>query len=110
MKTDLLKKAREARVALTFTVAMSLGSATAVADSTEGSDEVPDEGEALFQERCAVCHDGGIPGVPTREALKSLSLDYIVSALTDGLMFEQGYGLSADQIRSIASYVATQGN
>jgi mono/diheme cytochrome c family protein len=109
MKTDILREACKARVALIFLVAMSLSAGNARGDSIEGG-KVIGEGKGLFQERCAVCHDGGIPGIPTREKLGSLSSDYVVNALTNGLMFEQSYGLSADQIQAIADYVANPGN
>jgi polyvinyl alcohol dehydrogenase (cytochrome) len=109
MKTYVLNNACNARAALIVLVATSLGCAAAIAGSTEDGN-VPGEGEGLFQERCAVCHDGGIPGIPTRETLGSLSSDYVVTALTDGLMFEQAYGLSSDQIRSIADYVTNPAN
>jgi hypothetical protein len=55
-----------------------------------------------------VCHDGGIPGIPTRETLASFSRVYVLNALTEGLMFEQGYGLTDEQLGAIANYVSNQ--
>lgn len=75
-------------------------------DDTPSAGTGEGEGESLFEERCAVCHDSSIPGIPAREKLASLSPDYIINALSDGLMFEQAYGLSDEQIREIAEYVS----
>jgi polyvinyl alcohol dehydrogenase (cytochrome) len=80
---------------------------SATADSGDVG-EASSEGERLFEERCSVCHDGGIPGIPTRETLASFSRVYVLNALTEGLMFEQGYGLTDEQLGAIANYVSNQ--
>jgi mono/diheme cytochrome c family protein len=86
----------------TFFVAIS-----AIAESSDAGEE-SSEGERLFEERCSVCHDAGIPGIPTRETLASFSQVYVLNALTEGLMFEQGYGLTDEQLGAIANYVSNQ--
>lgn len=108
MKPDALARMSKTRAAL-LAVAMLQGCVNAAADPAEEV-KVPREGEGLFQERCAACHDGGIPGIPTRAKLGTFSSDQIISALTEGLMFEQAYGLSADEISEIARYIADPGN
>lgn len=46
--------------------------------------------EALYAANCASCHDSGLAGAPTREALAALSPAVILEALTAGVMKEQG--------------------
>lgn len=65
-------------------------------------------GETLFRQRCAKCHDG-IPGIPTRMMLAKLSKDYLVDALTKGLMIDQAIGLSDSEIDALAGYVSGEG-
>jgi polyvinyl alcohol dehydrogenase (cytochrome) len=63
------------------------------------------EGESLFKQRCAMCHEGGVPKAPNRAALKQMSPENIRFALVKGVMGMQGLGLSAAQIDSIAQYL-----
>ena len=63
------------------------------------------EGEALFKQRCAMCHEGGVPKAPNRAALKQMSPENIRFALVKGVMGMQGLGLSAAQIDAIAQYL-----
>jgi len=72
--------------------------AAAVADS--GLD-----GEALFKQRCAACHDHPQGNIPPRTLLESRSRAYIVDTLTHGAMRAQAAGLSANDIDAIAGYL-----
>lgn len=49
--------------------------------------------EALYAENCASCHDGGLAGAPTREAMSALSPSVVLEALNIGVMKEQGAAL-----------------
>jgi polyvinyl alcohol dehydrogenase (cytochrome) len=62
-------------------------------------------GEALFKQRCAMCHEGGVPKAPNRAALKQMSPENVRFALVKGVMGLQGLGLSSAQIDSIAQYL-----
>jgi mono/diheme cytochrome c family protein len=107
MNKDYLKRlCTPAGAALAIVVTLFVA-ISAVADSGDAGEE-SSEGERLFEERCSVCHDGGIPGIPTRETLASFSQVYILNALTEGLMFEQGYGLTDEQLGAIANYVSSE--
>ena len=64
------------------------------------------QGEALYKERCANCHDRGVPRAANREALGRLSPDSIRQALTTGAMRTQAEGLSAAQIESLTRLLA----
>src|SRR6267142_6397302 len=46
----------------------------------------PVSGEAVYQKRCAVCHDSSNARVPPRDVLKKLSAARIVRTLDFGLM------------------------
>ncbi len=62
-------------------------------------------GAALFEQRCAKCHDV-VPGIPTREMMAKFSKDYVIDALTKGLMIDQAIGLSDSEIEALARYVS----
>jgi len=63
------------------------------------------DGEALFQQRCAACHEGAVPKAPVRSALKQMSPENVRFALVNGAMKMQGLGLSSAQINAIAQYL-----
>jgi mono/diheme cytochrome c family protein len=46
----------------------------------------PVSGEAVYQQRCAACHDAANPRVPPRDELKKLSVTRILRALDFGEM------------------------
>jgi len=63
------------------------------------------DGETLFKQRCAGCHEGGAPRAPNRAALKQMSPENIRFALVIGSMSTQSIGLSPAQIDSIAQFL-----
>jgi polyvinyl alcohol dehydrogenase (cytochrome) len=83
--------------------------ATAGAPQKEGQGEQEQvankEGEGLFKQRCAGCHEGGVAKAPNRAALKQMSPENVRFALLKGSMLMQGFGLSPAQIDSIAQYL-----
>ena len=48
------------------------------------------DGESLYAERCAKCHESGVPRAANREALRRLAPDAIRLALTTGSMRDAG--------------------
>jgi polyvinyl alcohol dehydrogenase (cytochrome) len=63
-------------------------------------------GQALFEDRCAVCHAAGTdPRVPTVAALRDRTPQAIVDALTTGVMREQGADLTDAQRRALADFL-----
>ncbi|HVP46000.1 MAG TPA: PQQ-binding-like beta-propeller repeat protein, partial [Bryobacteraceae bacterium] len=68
-------------------------------------DDKPSPGEALYQARCASCHDGGVARVPDRNALGQLSGERIGFALGYGLMSQQGKDLSQREIAILVRYL-----
>jgi len=65
------------------------------------------EGDRLYTERCAKCHESGVPRAPVRLALSRLTPDAIRSALTTGSMRSQGAELTQAQIELLARTVGT---
>jgi polyvinyl alcohol dehydrogenase (cytochrome) len=66
--------------------------------------QAPDGG-AIYQKRCAVCHDNPQDRVPPRATIAALSIDAVTRALTTGVMQQQAAGLSADEIQALAGFV-----
>jgi polyvinyl alcohol dehydrogenase (cytochrome) len=61
------------------------------------------DGAALFQKSCAMCHDSGANRAPRTEALKQLSPEAIDNALRTGSMAPMAAALSTAEIRAIAT-------
>jgi outer membrane protein assembly factor BamB len=63
------------------------------------------DGKLVYEQRCAGCHENPGGRVPPRELISSRTHDYIVAALTDGVMRVQAEGLSAAEIEAVARYL-----
>lgn len=66
------------------------------------------EGEAIYREKCAMCHDSAQDRIPPRFILARRSADEVIHALTSGSMVQQARGLNADQIRAVAVYITSK--
>jgi polyvinyl alcohol dehydrogenase (cytochrome) len=66
-------------------------------------------GEAVFQRECASCHVNPATDsrAPTREALRTIYPDAIVTALTSGSMRIQGEKLSETERRAVAEFLTS---
>jgi polyvinyl alcohol dehydrogenase (cytochrome) len=64
------------------------------------------QAEGLYKERCANCHDRGVPRAANREALGRLSPDAIRQALMTGAMRTQAEGLTAPQVEALTRLLA----
>jgi mono/diheme cytochrome c family protein len=62
-------------------------------------------GAAIYQQRCAVCHDNAEGNIPPRSLLATRSRERIVEALTVGVMRPHAQGLSAEQIEDLARHL-----
>lgn len=63
------------------------------------------DGLALYQQRCAMCHDHPQGNIPPRQLIASRSHSRIVDTLTQGVMRAQASGLSANDIDAVARYL-----
>lgn len=68
------------------------------------------DGEALYKERCASCHDSPSGRAPSIAAIKKMTANAIYAALTNGAMKEQVTGLSTQQVISLLVYIAPTGD
>jgi polyvinyl alcohol dehydrogenase (cytochrome) len=64
-----------------------------------------DDGSAVYQKRCAGCHDNGVGRAPRPDALKEMSPETVQTALTTGIMSIQGIVMNNDEIRAVATFV-----
>jgi mono/diheme cytochrome c family protein len=67
---------------LVFALAMA---APALAQSMASAD-----GEAVYRERCAGCHEAGAARAPDLATLRQMSPDWVLGALQSGSMSTQG--------------------
>jgi polyvinyl alcohol dehydrogenase (cytochrome) len=63
-------------------------------------------GAAVYAARCASCHDVGGGRAPQKMLLSMLAPRSIEAALTSGVMKPMGQGLSDEERRSVAEYIA----
>ena len=64
-------------------------------------------GEALYNKRCAACHDGKPqPRMPARQELAARTPESIYQAMFGGAMATQAAGLSSEEGRAIARFSA----
>ena len=66
----------------------------------------PPDGEAVYTQACASCHNGGDARAPSREVLSQRSPEAILSALTAGLMRPQGARIDGAQRRAVAEFLS----
>jgi polyvinyl alcohol dehydrogenase (cytochrome) len=62
-------------------------------------------GEAVYKQYCAACHDGTLPRMPSREALRGFTPESVETALSSFTMRRQGGALSTAARRAVAEYV-----
>lgn len=69
----------------------------------------PVSGEAVYQQRCAACHDSGSPRVPPRDELKKLSVTRILRAMDFGVMNNVATKLRQEEREAVANYLGIPG-
>ena len=62
-------------------------------------------GEAVYERRCAACHDSGREGTPPRDALKQLSVARILRTLDFGVMINVAYVLDREEREGVARFL-----
>ena len=63
-------------------------------------------GEAVYKQHCASCHEGSLPRMPTREALRAMAPEAVDTALSSFSMRRQGSALSSAERRAVAAFVS----
>ena len=67
----------------------------------------PPSGDAIYQKRCATCHEQVTPRIPHREVLQKMPAARILRALDSGAMMSIAFVMSLDERRTVASYLGT---
>jgi mono/diheme cytochrome c family protein len=97
-----------ARLALAWVMA-SAGSVPAALAAADTAPSPPKSaGEQIYAERCAQCHEGGVPKAPHKMFLQMMATDAIHAALTTGIMQQQATGLDAAAKVAVAEYLGGQ--
>src|SRR5262245_54112690 len=65
----------------------------------------PPDGAALYQQRCAACHDNPQERTPPKSVLARRTPDEVIASLTTGSMKTQATGLKEAEIRALAVYL-----
>ena len=78
---------------------VGLAAAPAQAQAPSGS------GEAVYKQSCAACHEGNLPRMPNRAALRELTPEHVETALSSFSMRRQGANLSPAERRAVAEFV-----
>ena len=65
----------------------------------------PPNGEAVYKQHCASCHEGSLPRMPRREALRAMAPEAVDTALSSFSMRRQGSALSSAERRAVAAFV-----
>src|SRR2546423_5869387 len=87
-------------IAITFALSMFVPAVSAAAVS----------GEAVYQQRCAACHDSGSGRVPPRDELKKLTVSRILRALDFGVMNNISTKLRQEEREAVAAYLGIPGD
>jgi polyvinyl alcohol dehydrogenase (cytochrome) len=66
------------------------------------------DGLAVYEANCAVCHEAGLDRAPDRTTLGLMAPDRILYALERGLMVSMAVTLSTDQRRNVSEYLSGQ--
>ena len=88
----------------------SLRAVTVLAGLAAASGLAADSGEAVYEKRCASCHESADPRVPTREALKKLSAARIVRTLEFGTMLPIASTMVRDEREAVAAFLGQPAN
>ena len=69
----------------------------------------PPDGEALYKQRCAACHNGPKQDrMPTFDDMRARTPENLLETMSKGAMRPQSAGLSDEEMRSIARFVAAK--
>jgi mono/diheme cytochrome c family protein len=69
------------------------------------SQATQDAPETVFEQNCVVCHNNPATRAPSRSSLHAMSPNFIVEALTNGIMKDPGSVLSPGQRVALASRI-----
>lgn len=100
------------RAAFIALIAVGLGgcatneSADVASASTPAASGAVSDVEILYGYRCKGCHEPATPGAPSREKLATWKPQKVLRALTSGEMEMFAVGLTQQQMRDLAAFLA----
>src|SRR5262245_26012371 len=62
-------------------------------------------GEEVYRQHCAGCHEGSMPRMPKRDALRTLTPEHVETALASFSMRRQAASLTPAERRAVAEFV-----
>ncbi len=77
--------------------------------SSAASAADPVSGEAVYQKRCAACHNQTNPRIPPRESLQKMPASRILRTLDFGAMMTIAYPMRREEREAVAHYLGTAG-
>lgn len=103
----LHNKSTAARIVImtTLTVAMTTVWHSGHAITAKPDTALLKHGEALYQQRCAVCHDQPTGRIPSRTSLATQTAEGVVVALEIGSMSAMASGMNRTEIEAVAAYL-----
>ena len=87
--------------------AATLGIVAAMTGSAAAQSVAPVSGEAVYQKRCAACHEQISPRIPHREALNKMPAARILRALDAGAMLAVALTMHRDERIAVAGFLGT---
>ena len=71
----------------------------------DAADQAGLDGEALYQEHCARCHEGQVTRAPHREVMARLPADLVLHSLDTGKMRMQGWVRTRPERRAMSEWI-----
>ncbi len=87
-------------------IALRLALCALFASAAQAQETTAADGASVYREKCATCHENGVPRAANRASLALLSADNIRLALTSGKMVTQAASLSAEQRDAVVRFLA----
>jgi len=94
--------------ALTSAVFLAGTAAVSAQGPAAGAASAPD-GAALYQRRCATCHDNATERTPPRQALQGMTAARVLRAMDFGAMMTVAYNLKRDEREAVARFLGRPG-
>jgi cytochrome c553 len=64
-----------------------------------------DDGPTLYKQLCASCHEAGTDRAPSRDALRAMTAERVLTAMESGPMLSMAAGRTGVERRAIAEFV-----
>lgn len=88
------------------TVSSGDDASTQISDTISVNEQEPDTyAEGLYQDHCAICHNGTVPEAPARTTLEKMTSKTLIASMTDGVMAPQSVRLSSFDKEILATYL-----